>query len=48
MPERRRPLRRGEIIGEVVLPKPATETDCLLQCPACARFHWYPWSRTAH
>jgi hypothetical protein len=27
MPDRRRPLQRGEIIGEVVEPEPATEAD---------------------
>jgi hypothetical protein len=35
MPRERRPLRRGEIIGEVVGPKPASEADYFLQCPAC-------------
>ena len=35
MPEHKRPLRRGEIMGEVVSPKPASEADCFIRCPAC-------------
>jgi hypothetical protein len=34
MPERK-PLRRGEIIGEVVSPKPTSEAEHYLRCPAC-------------
>jgi hypothetical protein len=34
MPRCRRPLRRGEIIGEVVSPKPTSEADCFIKGPA--------------
>ena len=34
MPERR-PLRRGEIIGELVGPKPASEAEYYERCLAC-------------
>jgi hypothetical protein len=34
MPERR-PLRRGEIIGEVVSPTPVNEAEHFIRCPDC-------------
>jgi len=42
MPERRRPLRRGEIIGEVVGPKPATEVEHFIQRPGVRRLVRHP------
>ena len=35
MPRERRPIRRGEIIGEVVSDKPLTEADHYERCPRC-------------
>jgi hypothetical protein len=35
---KRRPLRRREIIGEVVSPKPTSEADCFIRCPVCGGF----------
>jgi len=31
--ERTRWLRRGEVIGEVVNPKPSSGADCFIRCP---------------
>jgi hypothetical protein len=35
MPRERKPLRRGEIIDQVVSDKSMSEADYFLQCPAC-------------
>ena len=35
MDKRRRPLRRGEINGEVVSPKPASEAEHFIRCHDC-------------
>jgi|SRR6185503_8130277 hypothetical protein len=33
--DQRRPFRRGEIIGQVVEPEPASEAGCVIRCPDC-------------
>jgi hypothetical protein len=38
MPDRRKPLRRGEILGEVVGRNPATEADYFVRCPDCGGY----------
>lgn len=42
MPRERRPLRRGEIIGEVVGPKPASEADYFPTVPSLRRLGRHP------